>query len=210
MNRSLKRYVCVFLLAGLIAPPLAATAAGADFRFDPAHTQIFFSVSHLNYSHPMGRMHVKSGYFHFDADDWTTAKVDVTIDIASLDMGNEGWSSKLRSAYFDASVYPTAHYLGTKVEKTGERTGVIHGNLTLLGKTHPVDLQVTFNRAAADGYTLRYVAGFSANAAFKRSTFGMTRSIPDNGDDVSVHLEVEGVRDADAGKQSAPAEAEQH
>jgi hypothetical protein len=37
----------------------------------------------------------------------------------------------------------------------------------------------------------------------------MTRSIPDNGDDVSVHLEVEGVRDADVGKQSAPAEAEQ-
>ncbi len=210
MNRSANFLACVFLLAGLLSAPLAATAADADFRFDPAHTQIFFSVSHLNYSHPMGRMHVKSGYFRFDADDWTTAAVDATIDIASLDMGNEAWNNKLRSAYFDVSTYPTAHFVSTKVEKTGERTGVVHGNLTLLGKTHPVDLQVTFNRAAADGYTLRYVAGFTATATFKRSTFGMTRSIPDNGDDVSIHLEVEGVRDADASKQSAPSEAEQH
>ena len=197
----------VLAVPALLAASTAAFAAPSDYRFCMAHTQIFFSVSHLNYSHPMGRMHVKGGFFSFDPDDWSSAKVDVTIDIASLDMGDEAWSKKMRSAFFDVTTYPTAHYVSTKVEKTGERTGVVHGNLTLLGKTHPVDLQVAFNRAGTDGYSLRYIAGFAATAAFKRSTWGMTRAIPDNGDDVSVHIEVEGIRDGDAQKQTAPDEA---
>ena len=198
----------VLAVPALLAASTAVFAAPSDYRFYMAHTQIFFSVSHLNYSHPMGRMHVKGGYFSFDPDDWSSAKVDVTIDIASLDMGDEAWSNKMRSAFFDVTTYPTAHYVSTKVEKTGEHTGVVHGNLTLLGKTHPVDLQLTFNRAAADGYSMRFIAGFAATAAFKRSTFGMTRSLPDNGDDVSIHIEAEGIRDGDAQKQAAPDAAE--
>ena len=202
------KFYRVLAVPALLAASSAAFAAPSDYRFYMAHTQIFFSVSHLNYSHPMGRMHVKGGYFSFDPDDWSSAKVDVTIDIASLDMGDEAWSNKMRSAFFDVTTYPTAHYVSTKVEKTGEHTGVVHGNLTLLGKTHPVDLQLTFNRAAADGYSMRFIAGFAATAAFKRSTFGMTRALPDNGDDVSIHIEAEGIRDGDAQKQAAPDAAE--
>ena len=192
------------LLAALLAVSPCVFAAPSDFRFDTVHTQIFFSVSHLNYSHPMGRMHVKSGFFRFDADDWSTAQVDVTLDPATLDMGNDKWNDKMRSAFFDVSTYPTAHYVSKKVEKTGDHTGVVHGELTLLGKTAPVDLQVTFNRAGADGYTMKYIAGFSATAAFKRSAFGMTRSSKDIGDDVTIHIEAEGIRDGDAQKQTAP------
>ena len=205
----MKSHRILAFIAGLLAASTTAFAGPSDYRFYMAHTQIFFSVSHLNYSHPMGRMHVKGGFFSFDPDDWSSAKVDATIDIASLDMGDDAWNNKMRSAFFDVTTYPTAHYVSTKVEKTGERTGVVHGNLTLLGKTHPVDLQVTFNRAGTDGYSLRYIAGFAATAAFKRSTWGMTRSLPDNGDDVSIHIEVEGIRDGDAQKQ-APADAAEH
>jgi len=198
------------LISALLAVSPCVFAAPSDFRFDTVHTQIFFSVSHLNYSHPVGRMHAKSGFFRFDADDWSTAQVDVTLDPATLDMGNDKWNDKMRSAFFDVSTYPTAHYVSKKVEKTGEHSGVVHGALTLLGKTVPVDLQLTFNRAGADGYTLRYIAGFSANAAFKRSEFGMTRSDKDIGDDVTIHIEAEGIRDGDAQKQAAPEEAPAH
>jgi polyisoprenoid-binding protein YceI len=184
-----KVYRILALMVGLLITSTPAFAGTSDYRFYMAHTQIFFSVSHLNYSHPVGRMHVKDGFFRFDPDDWSSAKVDATIDIASLDMGDDAWNDKLRSAFFDVSTYPTAHYVSTKVEKTG-------------------DLQVTFNRAAADGYSMRYVAGFAATAALKRSTFGMTRAIPDNGDDVTIHIEVEGIRDADAQKPAPAKEAE--
>jgi polyisoprenoid-binding protein YceI len=180
--------------------PLRALAS--DYRIDAVHSQIFFSASHDGYTNPSGRMHVKNGTFRFDEADWTKSQVDATIDIASLDMGDAPWNSKLLTGYFDAHTYPTARFVSTRVEKTGEKTGVIHGNLTLLGRTKPVDLQVTFNRAAFNGYTLRYVAGFSATAAFKRSAFGMDRETKSVGDDVSVHMEIEGVRDGDAKPQA--------
>lgn len=193
------------IAAALLVVPLLAAhgAAAADFRIDPVHSQVFFSASHDGYTNPMGRMHVKNGTFRFDDGDWSAAQVDATIDIGSLDMGDAPWNRKLLSAYFDATNHPTARFVSTRVEKTGERRGVVHGNLTLLGRTRPVDLQVTFNRAAVNGYTLQYIAGFSADAAFKRSAFGMTRETKSVGDDVKVHLEIEGARDADA-KPAAP------
>ncbi|MEP6482818.1 MAG: YceI family protein [Rudaea sp.] len=176
-----------------------ASVWASDFRFDTVHTQIYFSIDHNGYSKSTGRFAVKSGFFSFD-DDWSKSRVDATIDIASLDMGNVGWSDKLKSSFFDSTTYPTAHFVAKSVEKTGERSGVIHGELTLLGKTKPVDLQLTFNRAAADGYTLHYVAGFSATGTLKRSAWGMTRSANDIGDDVVLRIEVEGIRDGDAQK----------
>ncbi len=188
-----------FALFALFAP-LATHAS--DFKFDTVHTQVFFSISHVGYSHSTGRVAVKSGFFRFDDGDWGQSKVDVTIDIASLDMGNAGWSDKLKSSFFDASTYPTAHYVSKSVQKTGDKTGIVHGDLTLLGRTVPVDLQLTFNRAGLDGYTMRYIAGFSANATLKRSAFGMTRSDKDIGDDVTIHMEVEGERDGDAQQQA--------
>jgi polyisoprenoid-binding protein YceI len=188
----------VILLVLLLACPAAAFAGADNFRIDAVHSQVFVSASHDGYTHPSGRMHVKEGTFRFDADDWGQAQVNATVDVASLDMGDAPWTSKMLNSFFDSTHYPTAHFVSTRAEKTGDRSGVVHGNLTLLDKTRPIDLQVTFNRAGVNGYSLRYVAGFSATATFKRSLFGMTRDIPSVGDDVVVRMEIEGLRDADA------------
>lgn len=197
------RVVVVLLVLGL-----SSLASASEFRFDPVHSQVFFSISHEGYSQSTGRFAIKDGFFAFDNGDWSQSKVDATIDIASLDMGHADWSDKIKSAYLDAVTYPTAHFVGKSVEKTGEKTGVIHGELTLLGHKQPVDLRVTFNRSGVDGYTMRYIAGFSAAATFKRSAFGLTRSAESIGDDVSVHIEVEGVRDGDAEKKANVTEAQ--
>ena len=196
------------LAAGLLALLGNARAAGDDYRFDLVHTQVSVCVSHLGYTHSCGRLHVKSGFFHFDADDWASAKVDVNVDTTSLDMGDARWNDKVRSVFLDAQRYPLAHYVATRAEKAGERGGVAHGTLTLLGRTQPLDLRITFNRAGRDGYTLHYVAGFSADATFKRSTFGIDRDLPDVGDQVDVHIEAEGLRDKDAQAQSADPDKE--
>jgi polyisoprenoid-binding protein YceI len=188
--------------AGALLLASAAHAAGSDYRLDPVHTQVTVCVSHMGYSHSCGRLQVKSGFFHFDENDWSSATLEAVIDAASIDMGNAAWSDKVRSSYLDAQRYPQVRYSAKRAEKTGARSGVVHGALTLLGRTQPVDLQVTFNRAGADGYTLHYVAGFSADATFKRSAFGLTRSIPDVGDQIDVHIEAEGLRDKDAQAQS--------
>jgi polyisoprenoid-binding protein YceI len=197
-------------IAALLALSAADAVAGSDdYRFDTVHTQITVCLDHMGFSQSCGRMHVKSGWFRFDADDWSKAQVDAIIDTGSLDMGDAAWSDKVRGTYLDTKTYPTAHYVGTGATKTGERTAVLHGKLSLLGRSQPVDLDITFNRAGTDGYTLKFVAGFAAHARFKRSAFGSVRSAPDVGDMVDVHVEVEGLRDKDAQAQaSAPAKSE--
>jgi len=196
----LRNATCALPLFSAMA---AAHAGGSDFRFDTVHTLISVCVDHMGFSKSCGRLHVKSGFFHFDADDWSSAKVEAIVDAASLDMGDAGWSEKVRSAYLDTHTYPTARYVGTRVEKTGERSGTVHGTLTLLGRTQPVDLAITFNRAGADGYTMHYVAGFSASASLRRSAFGLDRSAKDVGDQIDVRIEVEGLRDKDAQEQAS-------
>jgi polyisoprenoid-binding protein YceI len=192
-------------LIGLALLAATASARSTDFRFDTVHTQVFFSASHLGMTNPMGRMHVKSGFILFDPDDWSTARVDATIDTASLDMGDPAWNRRLRSSEFlDTDKFATARFVSEKVEKTGEREGIAHGKLTLLGVTRPLDLHVVFRRAGADPYTFQYTAGFAADAKFKRSEFGSKKYIPDIGDEVTVHIEAEGLRGADMKGQAVP------
>ncbi len=178
-------------------------AVASDYRFDPVHTQILFSVSHLGFSQPSGRLHVKSGFIHFDKNDWPGSKVEAVVDIASLDMGDAAWNAKLRSwEFFGADKHPIAQFVSISVEKTGEHSGIVHGKLILLGITRPLDLAVTFNRAGVDPYSLKYTAGFSATATIKRSDFGMKKYLPDVGDKIELRIEVEGLRDRNAQEQA--------
>ena len=188
-----------FIAVTLAALLAAGGARAADFRIDTVHTQVFFSVSHLGFSHSTGRFKVKGGFIRFDADDWPQSSAEVVIDVASVDMGDAAWSDKLRShEFFETGKYPTARFVSTRVEKTGERTGIVHGKLTLLGVTRPVDLNVTFNRSGPDPLTLAYTAGFSATASLKRSDFGIRKYASEIGDDVELRMEVEGLRDRHA------------
>lgn len=187
------------IVALLAAAPGAAFAAPSDYRLDTVHTQVTISVSHMGFSRPGGRLHVKSGWFRFDPDDWSTAQVEAVIDAASIDFGDAAWNDKLRSREFlDAAHYATAQFVSDRVEKTGDKTAIVHGKLSLLGMARPLDLVVTFNRLGVHPYTLKWTAGFSATAQLKRSDFRMTKYLPDVGDDVSIRIEAEGLRDKDA------------
>ncbi|MEO6295667.1 MAG: YceI family protein, partial [Dokdonella sp.] len=71
----------------MAALPLLAAAAPEAWRFDPVHTQVWFSGDHQKFSHPLGRLRIKQGWFQFDAEDWRVSRVDVVIDMSSVDMG---------------------------------------------------------------------------------------------------------------------------
>lgn len=197
--------LCLLLAAAFLPAP--TSAAPTTYRFDPVHTQIWFSVGHEGFSHPLGRLRVADGWFAFDAGDWSASRIDVTIDMASADLGDGKWNETVKSSQFlDVEKFPTAHYVGTKVEKTGARTGIIHGNLDFHGRRLPVDVAFTFNRSGNDPYTFRHKTGFSAIATLQRSAFGLERYKDVVGDEVTLRLEVEGMRDRDGrshGKSSA-------
>lgn len=184
-----------------------AQAAESSYRYDTVHSQILFSIDHNGYSRPFGRLHIAKGVLHLDPANLSQASTELDIDLASLDMGDATWNAAvLKPDFIDSGKNRYAHFVSTGVEQKDANHGVLHGRLTLRGITKPVDINFTFNRAAKTIYGLHTVAGFSGNTMLDRTDFGMTAFKGSIGQSVSVWLELEAIKDDDAGKANeAPA-----
>lgn len=199
----MKKLISAAIVAGalfMVAAPAYAAKPDA-YTFDKVHTQIFFSVSHLGFSFSTGSFTGFDGGFTFSAEKPEQSSVNVTIDASSLSLHDAKWEEHVKSADFlNVAEHPSISFKSTKVEKTGDNTGRITGDLTLLGVTKPVTLEVVFNKAAIHPYSKQFVAGFSATAALMRSDFGMDYGLPGIGDEVNISIEVEGIRTEPAPK----------
>ncbi|MFN4088330.1 MAG: YceI family protein [Alphaproteobacteria bacterium] len=184
------------IAAAVLSLGLASPAAATDFTVDADHTMMFFKVDHLGYSNMIGRFNKVEGRFTFDEKAPEAASVELTIDTASIDTNHKRRDDHLRSPdFFNVQEFPEMTFRSTKVEVTGENTGKVTGDLTLLGVTRPVTLDVTFNKVAPHPlpqYNKVLTAGFSARGTLNRSDFGMTYVLPAVGDAVTLMIEIEG------------------
>ncbi len=192
-------------LAAAVGTAAAAPAGAANFNVDPMHTSLVFMVNHLGYSNIFGTFREFEGEFNFDPAKPTESKVTLTIKTESLDTnerrlqaqgGVRGRDEHLRSAdFFNTKEFPTMTFVSTKVESADGKSGKLHGNLTMLGQTKPVVLDVTFNKMAPHplpGYNKILTVGFSLRGTIKRSDWGMKTFVPALGDEITLYLEVEG------------------
>ena len=200
------KWKCSIFACATLCCAASTQAAPTTWRFDPIHSQLWFSADHQHFSHPLGRLRIKEGWFQFDDKDWSASRVDVVIDLSSADMGDAKWSATVKSGQFlDTERWPNAHFVSRNVERKDAKNGVIHGDLTFRGETKPVDVAFTLNRIGTDPYIFRQKAGFSASATLHRSKFGMQRYADAVGEDIQLRFEIEGVRANDAAK---PTQAE--
>lgn len=185
---------CASLVAPKVAAEPTALKAGA-YSLDPNHAALLFKIDHLGYSQYVGRFETFDATLDFDADDPSAAHVEAAIDIASLDVANDDFAKTLTgSDWLDSSSFPQAVFRSTAVEKTGETTGRMTGDLTLHGVTAPVTLEVAFNGGAQDLLRGGYVVGFSAHGAFSRKAFGIDKFGGVVGDEVEIDIEAEFIR----------------
>lgn len=193
-------------LALLLGSAALAAHAGTPVRYeiDPVHTRVVFDIDHAGFSRAIGTLSGSQGSLQFDADDWSTAKLDVVVPMQRLDMGDSGWSAAVFAPRFlDVKRYPEARFVSSRVERTSDDTGSACGDLTLHGVTRPLCMRLKLNRIAR--YPLppfRHTAGFSATASLRRSDFGMDSWLSLVGDTVELRIEAELVRrnGGDAGK----------
>jgi polyisoprenoid-binding protein YceI len=164
---------------------------------DPVHSEIAFSVRHLMISKVRGRF---TGYdvTIVTGEDPLGSSVTATIDLASIDTGNETRDNHLRSGdFFEVEKYPTMSYRSTGISRTDDGL-IIDGDLTLRGVTRHVPLAVEMNGFGPDpGGGQR--AGFSATAQINRRDFGIDITVPMDtggvalGDKVSISIEIQAV-----------------
>ena len=185
-------FLPVFMAALFLQPAMAAD----KFLLDPGHASVMFGVSHLGFSKTFGRFNKIEGAFTLDADAPENSSVVVSIDPASLDTNHAKRDEHLRGAdFFDVTKFPTLTYKSTSVKRTGDKTALVTGELTLRGVTKPVPLEVTLvNTGPNPMDKTKTVAGFSARGTLKRTDFGMGYAAPVLGDDVEIIIEVDAIK----------------
>ncbi len=179
----------------IMTAALSSVATAAEhYVLDPGHTYPNFVIDHLGFSLMHGRFNETSGQLVMDRKG-DASRLDVVIQAASIDTGHEKRDAHLRNAdFFDVERHPTLEYHSDSIRFTGETTAQVKGQLTLLGKRQPVDLNVDQIRCGVHPYTKVYVCGFNATATLKRSDFGMDYGLGGIGDLVSIRIEAEAFR----------------
>ncbi|MFW5824399.1 MAG: YceI family protein [Marinobacter sp.] len=189
------------LAASLALASNATLAEPARYQIDEEHLSITFEVNHLGYASVIGMFLEGKGQFEYDEDANEVPSGKVVIQSASVFSNHEKRDEHLRKDDFlHSDRYPEITFEVTDFEATGERTGNLTGDLTLLGETRPVTLDVTLNKAGE--YPIgheEYTLGISASTTIKRSDWGMTYALDPLmvGDDVHLRFEFEAIQDDD-------------
>lgn len=140
---------------------------------DPAHSSVAFVVRHMMISKVRGRYREIAGLLVV-AEVPERSSVEVTIQAASIDTGDDERDRHLRSADFlDVERYPEVTYRSTGVRPTASDRWEVPGDLTVRGVTRQVTLDVEFEGATVDPWqNLR--AGFLAMTEIDREQFDVT------------------------------------
>jgi polyisoprenoid-binding protein YceI len=179
------------VLAGLSLP---AIAAPETYVLEPNHSFARFGYSHLGYSTQISRFNKTSGSFTFDKAAGT-GSVDVSIDTNSVDTGSDLFNKHIKAEdYLDTAQFPTATFKGSKVVFKGDAPVSVEGELTLKGVTKPVTLTVTHFMCMPHPMLKKDACGADATAMVKRTDFNMGKNAPYVGDEVTLSIAVEAVK----------------
>jgi len=161
--------VFMLLIFGL---PLFVQAT--EWKFDMAHTNIGFSVTHLVVSDVTGRFKEFDGSFSSTADDFSCSEVTITINTASIFTDQEKRDAHLRSAdFFDAEKNPEITFKSTSFKKVADKTYKISGKFTMNGVTKDVVLDATLTGVIKDPWGGTR-AGFKAWTTIDRYDYSLT------------------------------------
>ena len=190
------RLLATLALASVSALAVSAPAfAASEYKIDPTHTHVLFVVDHLGFSKMIGLFGDTTGTIAFDPANPAASKLNVDIKTASLQSQFGPRDADLKGAdWFNVAEFPDMTFVGKTFKKKGDKTGEITGDLTLLGVTKPVTLEVTFNKAGVRPTDKADTVGFSARGSLNRSDFGLKTYIPYIGDKVDLIIETEAIR----------------
>ena len=147
--------------------------ATTKWVLDPTHSEVQFKVKHLVISTVTGAFKSFEGSLETDSEDFQNAKVNITLDVNSIDTNQEQRDGHLKSGeFFDAETYPKISFTSTSLTKAGDDYKLT-GDLTIKDVTKPVTLDVEFGGSAADFYG-NTKAGFDVTGKINRKEFGLT------------------------------------
>jgi len=174
------------LLALVIASPAAAVE---NLKIGASFGSIDFAIGNSKVFRTTGSFTDWKGTVKVDDADVLQSRVDVEVNTASIQMLDVQQTNMLKDGdFFDVGRFPQMTFHSTRIERTGENTLRVDGNVTLRGVTRPMTLAVTVSDRRPDAPPGKRYARFKAVGIIKRSDFGMTKYIDMVGDTVELSI----------------------
>ncbi len=177
--------------------------AKVNWVADASHSEIGFKVKHLMITNVKGNFTDYAANVTTEDNDFGTADISFSAQVASVNTGNEQRDGHLRSAdFFDAEHHPVLSFKSTSISGfDGSSDYQVHGDLTLHGQTHPVTLDVEFGGVANDPWG-NTKAGFTLSTKINRKHWGLVWNAPTEtggllvSEEVKIHIDLQLLRQA--------------
>lgn len=167
-------FASVALALGALALAHGAALAEASWRVDPSRTHIAFAIDAVGYPRTHGEFRQFDGRISVDLQRPDRSSVSFHVQSKSVDVGSAAFGDYLRSpAFLDSARYPAIDFVSNSVTKISDHTVRVAGELTLLGVTRPLSVDVEIER---QGKGQRLV--FLAKTSIDRLEFGMNSGFP--------------------------------
>lgn len=179
--------------AALVQNPVEVQAGA--YKLDPAHGKVTWSVDHMGFSTYVGQFVNARADLTLDPANPSASRLTATIPLTEVDSNNDGLDAHLQTAdFFDTANHPVATFVSRSVtvDAGDPAEATVVGDLTLRGVTRLVTMEVEFNQAGVSMGA--YKAGFDGEATIRRSDFGINYGLPVLGDEVTLHIEGEFIR----------------
>jgi polyisoprenoid-binding protein YceI len=160
------------LVLGMALSAGTATAAGAPVKYtlDAPSSLLRFSFEQAGATNT-GRFKAFTADITFGQDALPASKLDVSVDIGSLDTGDKERDDTLKTAdLFDVAKFPKARFVSSKITMAAAGRYEAQGKLTIRNVTKDVTLPITFQTKQEKGKQVGFLTG---RASIKRLAFGV-------------------------------------
>jgi polyisoprenoid-binding protein YceI len=155
-----------------VSPELAALTG--EYTIDPSHSEIGFVARHAMVTNVKGYFQDFDGTLHLDGTDPSKSTATIDVKMESIETGSADRDGHLKSSdFFKIDEFPTMTFRSTKAEALGGDDYRITGDLSILGVTKPLSIDLEFNGSAKDPFGNERV-GFEGKAEILRSEWGLT------------------------------------
>jgi polyisoprenoid-binding protein YceI len=148
------------------------------WSLDKAHAKLGFNITHLLVSEIHGSFKAFEASITSEGEGFENAKIELSADVESINTENADRDNHLRQIdFFDSKKFPSLTFKSSSIKKVGDNKYILTGELTLMGVTKTVELDVIAVQAIHP-FNQKTIAGFKGTGFVKRSDFGLGPNFP--------------------------------
>ena len=156
-----------------------ALFAQTTWKVDPMHSKLTFTVTHLGISDVAGLFKTFDVTAVANKPDFSDAVFELSVDVASINTEVQMRDDHLRSAdFFAVEKHPKMTFKSSSVKKIGENKYQLTGDLTLLGITKPITMDLWYRGTIENPQSKAVTSGFQLTGVLKRSDFNIGPKFP--------------------------------